>query len=250
MNPFKRILGHLFFIYALLMFMITMLLVIPPVWIIDTIYKNNEKKRINSVFPVFVVWMQIFMNLVFCPVKRKGKHHFEKGKNYVVVINHNSFVDIPVSSPWVPGPNKTLAKIDMMKIPIFNIIYRSGSILVDRSSPESRAMSYVKMAETLKDGIHLTLYPEGTRNKTNQPLQPFHDGAFKTAIANQKDIIPGILFNTRNILPGKPKFWAWPHVIRFEFLPPISVHGYDKREVHILKEKVHKIMEDYIVENR
>src|SRR5690606_4718878 len=93
--------------------------------------------------PSYRIWMGIFLPLVFIRVKRTGAHYFEKGRQYVVVVNHNSLVDIPVSMPWVPGPNKTLAKIEMAKIPLFGLIYKAGSILVDRKSRESRLHSTV-----------------------------------------------------------------------------------------------------------
>lgn len=210
----------------------------------------QEPQRAKIVHPIYKTWMSIFLPLVFIIVKRKGKQQFAKGKNYVVVVNHNSFVDIPVSMPWVPGPNKTLAKMEMAKIPLFGIIYKAGSILVDRKSDESRKESVNKMQETLAQGLHLTLYPEGTRNKTSEPLQPFYDGAFSNAIIAQKPIIPGIIFGTREILPNKPKLWAWPHQIRFEFLQPIETAGLTLNDKSNLKNQVHDIMKTYILANR
>lgn len=250
MNIFKRILGHIYFFYVILLFLITMLLVVLPIVIINSWHRGNESARVRATYKAFVVWMNVFLTLIFIRVKRKGLHYFERGKNYVVVVNHNSLADIPISSPYVPGPNKTLAKMEFMKIPIFNIIYKSGSILVDRSSEESRKQSIHQMMDTLAKGIHLTLYPEGTRNKTEQPLQTFYDGAFRTAILAQKDIIPGILFGTKKILPTSPKYWAWPHQVRFEFLPAISVQGLDVRDTKRLKEETHELMRKYILENQ
>lgn len=63
--------------------------------------------------------------MIFCPVKHVGRHHFLKGKNYVVTLNHNTLADVPVSSPGIPGPNRTLAKIEMASIPIFGYIYKA-----------------------------------------------------------------------------------------------------------------------------
>ena len=191
--------------------------------------------------------MGFFMPLVGCPIIRRGKQHFKKGENYVVVVNHNSLVDIPVSSPWIPGPNKTLAKAEMAKIPIFGVIYKTGSVLVNRKSEKSRGESFMRMQEALKLGLHLCLYPEGTRNKTKEPLQSFYDGAFRTAIAAQKPIIPGLIFNTGRILPHNRKFWARPLPIHFHFLEPISTEGLTLNDTHILKEKVFNLMKNYYV---
>jgi 1-acyl-sn-glycerol-3-phosphate acyltransferase len=191
--------------------------------------------------------MGTYMPLALCPVIRKGKEKFKKGENYVVVINHNSLADIPVSSPWIPGPNKTLAKVEMSRTPLFGMIYKTGSILVDRKKDNSRRESFNKMQETLKMGVHLCLYPEGTRNKTDKPMQPFYDGAFITAIKAQKPIIPGVLFNTGKILPNNKKFWAQPKVVRIDFLDPIPTAGLTLADVVSLKEHVRSIMETYYI---
>ena len=244
MKVVKSIFGYIYIVYALLLFIATMLLIFLPVCIISLL---PEPRRARALHPVFRVWMGTFMPLAFCPVIRKGKNKFRKGQNYVVVINHNSLADIPVSSPWIPGPNKTLAKVEMSKIPLFGIIYKTGSILVDRKKDNSRRESFTKMQETLKMGIHLCLYPEGTRNKSNEPMQPFFDGAFITAIKAQKPIMPGVLFNTGKILPHNRPFQAFPHIVRLEFLDPVPTLGLTLKDLASLKEHVHTIMKTYYI---
>jgi 1-acyl-sn-glycerol-3-phosphate acyltransferase len=247
MKAIKNILGHIFIVYAMIIFIITMLIVFIPIWIISFL---PEPARAKALHRVFRIWMGVYMPLVLSPVFRKGKEHFKKGERYVVVINHNSLADIPVSSPWIPGPNKTLAKIEMSKIPIFGVIYKCGSIIVDRKNEGSRRESFTKMQETLNMGIHLCLYPEGTRNKTDKPMQPFFDGAFVTAVKSQRPIIPGIIFNTGKILPHNKKFWALPMPIRIHFLEAIPTEGLTLNDVPALKEKVYNIMETYYVANK
>ena len=240
----KNIPGHLFCIYCALLFVATMLVVLIPIWIISLM---PEPKKSIALHTVFRLWMRVYLTLSFSPVFIKGKEHFKKGQNYVVVINHNSLADIPVSTPFIPGANKTLAKIEMSRIPLFGIIYKSGSILVDRKEGNSRTESINKMQETLEMGINLCLYPEGTRNKTNKPLQPFHNGAFVTAIKAQKPIIPALIFNTGKILPNNKTAWMRPMPIYFHFLEPISTEGLTLDDTNQLKEKVYKLMEDYYV---
>jgi 1-acyl-sn-glycerol-3-phosphate acyltransferase len=244
MKLIKNILGTVYFIAGMLFFVATMLVVFIPIWLISLL---PEPQRAKALHPVFRVWMGFFMPLVGCPVIRKGKRNFKKGEQYVVVINHNSLVDIPVSSPWIPGANKTLAKVEMSKIPIFGVIYKTGSILVNRKKENSRRESFTRMQETLDQGTHLCLYPEGTRNKTKEPMQPFFDGAFITAIKAQKPIIPGVIFNTGKILPHNKKLWARPMPIYFHFLEPIPTEGLTMSDVGELKQRVQTIMKNYYV---
>ncbi|PZF71220.1 lysophospholipid acyltransferase family protein [Taibaiella soli] len=247
MNPLKRVLGHIYFVYAIILFTATMLIVIIPIWM-TTLF--TEPRRSQYLQPIFRLWMGVYLPLVFCPVRRRGKQNFKKGENYVVVCNHNSLADIPVSSPWIPGPNKTLAKAEMAKTPLFGLIYKAGSILVDRKKANSRRESFTKMQEALQKGLHLCLYPEGTRNKTDQPLQPFYDGAFVTAIKAQKPIIPALIFNTGRILPHNINGWAQPMPIRIDFLEPISTEGLTADDAAELKDRVRTLMETYYVANR
>lgn len=244
MKYIKTILGHLYFFIGMLLFVISMLIVFIPIWLISFL---NEPLRSKLLHTIFKAWMGVFMPIVGCPIIRRGKEHFKKGENYIVVINHNSLVDIPVSSPWIPGPNKTLAKAEMARIPIFGVIYKAGSVLVNRKHEGSRRESFTKMQEMLDMGLHLCLYPEGTRNKTKMPLQQFFDGAFITAIKSQRPIIPGLIFNTGKILPHGKKLWARPMPIYFHFLEPIPTKGMTINDVGSLKQRVHKIMEDYYV---
>ena len=230
-----------------IVFVATMLVIIIPVWLVSLL---PEPARAKNLHVIFRVWMGVYMPLIFCPVFRKGKKNFKKGENYVVVINHNSLMDIPVSSPWIPGPNKTLAKMEMARIPLFGIIYKTGSILVDRKKDSSRRNSFSKMQETLDLGINLCLYPEGTRNKTKQPVQPFFDGAFTVAVKAQKPIVPGIIFNTGRILPARATFWARPLPVHVHFLEPVSTIGLTTDDIPALKEKIHHIMENYYINNK
>ncbi len=246
MKFIKNLPGHLFFIYAMLLFVLTMLVVFIPIWVVS-FFKDPLKTKI--LHKIFQGWMAVYQGLTFSPVFRKGKQHFKKGENYVVVINHNSLADIPVSSPWIPGPNKTLAKIEMSRIPLFGIIYKAGSIIVDRKNAHSRRDSMAKMQEVLQLGINLCLYPEGTRNKTKQPLQAVYEGAFICAIKAQKPIIPALIFNTRKIMPNNKVAWLRPSPIYFHFLAPIPTAGLSLNDTTALKEKVRNIMEAYYISN-
>ncbi len=247
MKFLKNIAGYVYACYALLLFVATMLVVLVPVWLIS---KMKEPRRAQLMHPLFKAWMSVYMPLIFCPVSRKGKQHFKKGENYVVVINHNSLMDIPVSSPWIPGPNKTLAKVEMSRVPLFGVIYKAGSILVDRKKEGSRRDSILRMQTTLEEGTNLCLYPEGTRNKTNEPLQAFYDGAFICAIKAQKPIIPGIIFNTGTVLPHNSKGWARPKRVHIHFLEPIATKGLGIEDVAQLKTSVHEIMKSYYITHK
>ena len=233
MTFIKNILGRIFAFWALLVFVGTMLLVYIP-FLITGLWK--EPQRTIHFISLSRIWMKIFFTLSGVRRIFKGREHFKKGENYVVVCNHNSFMDIPLSSPGIPGAgNKTIAKAEMAKIPLFGIMYQRGSVLVDRKSEESRKASFVKMKEVLDMGLHMCIYPEGTRNKTSEPLQRFHDGAFKLAVASGRPVLPAVIYHTRKVLPTDKTFFFWPHRVEMHFMEPISPDGHT---VESLKEEV------------
>src|SRR5215208_5113118 len=135
MKFIKEILGRILALWALIVFAGSLLLVFIPVWLTGL---WPEPKRTIHVFRIFDIWMTFFF--VFTGVRRiiKGREQFKKGENYIVVCNHNSLMDVPLTSPGIPGANKTIAKAEMARIPLFGMVYTRGSVLVDRKSEESR----------------------------------------------------------------------------------------------------------------
>jgi len=229
----------------LLLFGVTMLIVVIPIWLTNFI---KEPRGTDIFRRISLVWMDVFLLMIGSPIKVKGKNHFKKGETYVVVCNHKSMMDVPLSTPHIPGPNKTIAKKELASIPIFGIIYKRGSILVDRKSDESRRRSFEEMKNVLEEGMHMCIYPEGTRNKTGNPLKSFYDGAFKLASDTGHFIIPSLIFNTEKVLPSNRKFFVWPTRVSIHFLPPVPVTK--NQDVAALRDQVFKIMWDYYEAHR
>ena len=243
---FKNIFGRLFALWALLLFAGTMLIIFIPIWIISF---WPDPKKSKGFLAIGRVWMKIYMPLIGCPVRRKGTAYFAPGQTYVIVCNHNALIDVPVTTAKIPGANKTLAKASMGKIPLFGVLYKIGGIMVDRSNEESRKNSVIEMKRALSLGLHILLYPEGTRNRTSEPLKAFYDGAFALAIDTQLPLIPSLLFHTKKILPPGKKLFAWPHRIDYHFLPPVPTTGLTRDDIPALKEKVFRQMWEYYTRN-
>jgi 1-acyl-sn-glycerol-3-phosphate acyltransferase len=241
---FKEIAGRICALWAMLWFVLTMLIVSLPIWIIGW---WPQPRQAQYSYRVFRVWMGFFFLITGLRLRKKGLENFKKGETYIVVCNHNTLLDVPVSSPGIPGPNKTIAKIEMARIPLFGLIYKSGSVLVDRKNEKSRRASFIEMKKVLSLGIHMCIYPEGTRNKTNEPLQRFHDGAFRLADDTNHAIIPALIFNTTKLFPNDKVFYFLPGKIEMHFLPAVEPGSQTTEQ---LKEKVFTLMKDYYMQHR
>jgi 1-acyl-sn-glycerol-3-phosphate acyltransferase len=235
----KNIFGRIWAAWGAFVFIVTMLIFLIPFFLF--IYFQDEPRKTRRFIRYSRVWMDIFLAAVGCPLQIRGREYFKKGKTYIVVCNHNALIDVPVSSPGIPGGNKTIAKAEMAKIPLFGLIYKTGSILVDRKNEKSRRESFGKMREVLDMGLHMCIYPEGTRNLSAEPIKPFHDGAFRLAIASGKSIIPMIIFNSRKANPPGKGFFLMPVKLYMHFLPEVeclpdeSVEGFKGRVFDLMK---------------
>ena len=192
------------------------------------------------------LWMGTFMILSGIRFSVRGKHHFDGLENAIVVCNHNSMLDIPVSFPFLPRANKTIAKKSLSKVPIFGWIYSIGTVLVDRNDSKSRQASFDQMKYVLNHGLDMLIYPEGTRNKTSAPLKSFYDGAFKLSIETQKPIVPVVLLNSKKMLPAKPIMYFKPGKIIMNILPAVYPQGHS---IDSLKKTVYDIMANFYLEN-
>ncbi len=237
MNFLKNIFARIWALWGLITFIISFLIILGPS-MLSHLYKNENEGQVFFI-KVSKIWIDIWLWLIGCPLKVVGLENFKKDKNYVVVFNHNAFLDVPLSAPHVPGGNKTIAKDSFAKIPVFNWFYNRGGIMINRKDEKSRTRSFEAMKQVLKKGMHMCLYPEGTRNRTDKPLKEFFDGAFKLAIDAKKEIIPCVLFNTKKAMPINKTMYLLPTKLKMIFLPPVSFENID---VKALNKKVYDMM--------
>ena len=240
----KNIFARIWAFWGMISFIITFIIIFIPS-MCAYLFKD-EKKGQYYFIKVSKVWMEIWLILIGCPVTVTGKDNFKQGENYVVVFNHNALLDVPLSAPFIPGPNKTIAKSSFAKFPIFGLFYARGSVLVNRKDDKSRVKSYDAMKKVLEAGMHMCIYPEGTRNRTAEPLKQFYDGAFKLATETKKDIMPCVIIGTKKAMPVHHFFYLLPVKLQMHFFPSVPTDNIGSKD---LKEKVFTIMKDYYVNN-
>jgi len=243
MSNIQNIKGRLWALWGLLTFIATFLVIFIPS-MLTYLFPDPLGSRIFTFLSK--IWMNVWLPIAGCPVTVKGKFQFKPGQVYIVTCNHNSLMDVPLSSPFIPGANKTIAKKSFARIPLFGLYYRKGSVLVDRKDENSRKASYLQMKEVLAKGMHMCIYPEGTRNKSDAPLATFQSGAFRLSAETKTPIIPAVILNTRKVFPAGKGFYFAPHPLEIHFLAPIHVLPEDSAER--LKEKTRKAMLDHISE--
>ncbi len=137
-----------------------------------------------------------------------GMEKVPENGRFLMVQNHRSKFD-PILSWYVLEKYDVafLSKEENMHIPIFGrIIRRCCFMSIDRKHP-GRAMETVNNAVKLleDDQVSIGVYPEGTRNMTEEKLLPFHNSMFKIAQNAGVPIVVMVCRGTENI--RKNKVW-------------------------------------------
>ena len=143
------------------------------------------------------------------PAKIYGKKNLPKGKA-ILTINHTSNLDSVLIVLGTYEKKYFLAKKELFKCKTKGAFLKAmGAIKIDRQSAD---LSAIKRAlSVLKDNKKLIIYPEGTRNRSdNLNLGEVKNGAAMLAIKSKSPIVP-VWINSRprafkmtKILIGKP----------------------------------------------
>jgi len=244
MKIVKEIFGRIWAFWGLVSFVLTFLIIYIPSMLCYLVPGNKGQYLFIKIAKI---WTSTWLRLIGCPLTvLRGTENFEKGKAYVVTFNHNALLDVTLSAPFIPGANKTIAKISFARVPIFGWYYKKGSVLVDRNSDASRRKSFDDMKKVLQQGMHMSVFPEGTRNRTKAPMKQFYAGAFKLAVDTKTSIIPAVILHANKAMPIHKTFYLMPHHVEVHFLPPVSSLDISANE---LKDKVYKLMSDFYVAN-
>jgi 1-acyl-sn-glycerol-3-phosphate acyltransferase len=160
-----------------------------------------------------------------------------KDKAYVFVANHASLLDIPAVVLATNHTFKFLAKAELTKVPLFGYIIRKLYLSVQRGSRDDRARSMLAMSNCLHQGVSIFIYPEGTRNKTPEPLQPLYDGAFRLSLETQIPIAVATIIGSRKLLNGTE---LQPGTIKIYWQGIVTPSRLDN--VETLKEKTRELL--------
>jgi 1-acyl-sn-glycerol-3-phosphate acyltransferase len=193
-------------------------------------------------------WSWIFSKLNVIPYEILHRDNIRKGKAYIYISNHTSFLDIPGITMMIKGQFRPLAKKELKKLPVFGWIAQAASVIVDRSSNESRRKSMEHLKKILELNIPILIFPEGTQNRSNELLQPFYDGAFRIAIETQQPIMPVVIIGAGRLMPPG-KFFIQPGKIKIVAGKEIITKGLQLKDVTQLKEQVREVMLEMFHQN-
>ena len=243
MKNFLKLLysGWLGMVYFIVLAIIASLFLVVNLFVSD---RKSEYLLLKFIRYGFAVWA--FLSGVRIKVIDRDK--VPKDRAWVFVSNHQSNMDAMIWGYSNIYFVKGLAKKELMKIPILGFIFRKTCVIVDRGSKDSRKESFNHLRTIMQSGISIFFFAEGTRNKTNKPLQPFYDGAFRAAVELQEPIAPVLMCDSSYLMPNHT-ILCRPGTAKCVFLDPIPTIGLTEADIPALKQQVFDLMEKGIIKH-
>ena len=245
MRALLKPLQLLYLLYAISLFVLLMI----PVFIWSLLVSFFGRIRGgNLAFRACQVWADLWFALIFIRQRNIFLERPAPNKSYIFVVNHISYLDSAMIPKVFRRPVRPLGKVEMTKIPVFGTIYKNVIVTVDRSSSANRAKSVQQLKATLRKGISVLVFPEGTFNETGKPLKDFYDGAFRIAIETGTPVMPVLFLDTFSRMPTHSVTALNPGRCRAVFLPSVSPNGYSLDDVASFKSTLYRMMETALQE--
>ncbi len=221
--------------YVGLIFLYTFVLGVPC--LIVTLFKP----RGEAGYWFIRTWARILLWTCGVKVEVSGRENLPPHGSFILMSTHNSHFDIPVLMKEVPRQFRIVAKKSLFKIPVFGwIMTVAGYVNVDRENKQQAFASLDKASETVKEGMPLLIFPEGTRSLDGS-LGPFKKGGFVLATKAKAPVIPVVIDGTYHILP-KSTWRICPGSVKVTVGKPIDVSAYSYETKEALMEEVRQAM--------
>ena len=182
--------------------------------------------------------------------KISGLENVDKNKPYVIVINHNSMVDI-IALYFVRLNFRWVSKQEVFRMPYIGpMLWMHGDIAIKRGRATESMKKVINDGKMwLGRGVSVAIFPEGTRSKDGE-IQRFKGGAFALAKEAGVEILPVVMEGTTKIFKPKSIFFNWKHQLTLKVLPPISAEHVAETETSILAQEVQAVMTEVLAEIR
>jgi 1-acyl-sn-glycerol-3-phosphate acyltransferase len=227
------------FIVAAL-WVVLFLIVSIPLFLIELVVGLFSKKaRAKSSQAIISFGFKGVLFLAGTDITVKGLEKIPADEPVLFIPNHRSIFDIVILYPLLKKKQTAfVAKKELRKVPLFSSwMSLMNCKFLDRSNPKAGLKTILECVDLIKNGISIAIFPEGTRNKTDEPLLPFHDGSLHIAKKSGCTIVPVAINNTEKIFEAQmPK--VRKAKVCMEFCDPIVTKDYSKEDFKALSEVI------------
>lgn len=158
-----------------------------------------------------------------------GEENVPKDQPVLYIPNHKSSFDILLLYSRVPGLTGFVSKDSMGKFYLLrDWMKKLHCLFLNRENPREGLKTILQGIENIKNGISMCIFPEGTRNKTDE-MMAFKEGSLKMAEKTGCLIIPVALTNTAEIFENHMP-WIRPCKVVIEYGTPIDPKTLSREE--------------------
>ena len=137
-----------------------------------------------------MLWSRFVCAILLIRTEIKGRENIDPKTSYVFVANHQGAFDIFLIYGYLNHNFKWMMKKSLNKIPFVGAACEAaGHIMVDRSSKASIRETMHRAEKTLRGGMSMVVFPEGSRCKDGR-LHNFKRGAFLLAEELSLPVVP------------------------------------------------------------
>lgn len=225
--------------YVFLVLLCTVFMILSAVALVVCYPFDRGRRVVHELSRILV---RIFF---FIPLRWRqrveGLELIDRRKQYVIVINHNTVIDIPTLY-YLPLNFRWVSKREVFKVPFFGqYLVLHGDICIDRGRAAEALEQMVRKGKMwIGRGASIAIFPEGTRSKDGD-IHRFKAGAFTLAREAGVEILPVVLDGTRTLI-RKNLLFNWGNRITIRVLPPIPAERVAATEPHELMTEVHDAM--------
>jgi 1-acyl-sn-glycerol-3-phosphate acyltransferase len=194
-------------------------------------------------------FLRLAVRVSGCRASVSGTENLAGPGPFVLACNHASYADVAALRALVPRQFLFVAKREVLAWPLIGLFVRkSRHLTVERFDTKDSAAGADKMAQAIREGHSVLVFPEGTFTGT-AGLRPFRLGAFKTAVETGTPVVPLALRGTRRVLRDG-EWLPRPQPIELRILPPLRATGSEWREVIELRDRVAAAVAEHCGEPR
>ncbi|WP_185862247.1 lysophospholipid acyltransferase family protein [Blattabacterium cuenoti] len=174
----------------------------------------------------------------FWYILEKDEEILDKNKQYVIISNHSSIMDIMlIYSLMRNHPLVFVGKAELAKLPFFGFVYKNSNILIERKNLFSCIQVFKKIQDKVDSGKSVCIFPEGGVPNPSVFLDHFKSGAFFIAIIKKIPIIPFTIADIKTKFPSYSILKGIPGKIRIKQHHSISTKNLSLKDKNDLKDQ-------------
>ena len=176
------------------------------------------------------LWSRLILWTSGVRLRVSGTENLQNDVPYVLCINHQSHMDIPIVLVALPLQFRFAAKKELFRIPFLGWhLRRSGHVPIDRENPHAAVKSLSQAAETVRRGTPVVIFPEGGTSRDGS-IKPFKGGGFMLATRSSAAVVPVTIRGSRQVLVPKT-YHVRVGIVEVKVSRPIPSEGLTNSEL-------------------